>query len=274
MGVVIVGLVGIVVVSLAQLVAVRAWARRGRPLGGNTSLRSAYELAFLAGGPVRVADAVVSEMREKGRITVAGDRLRVVRPVADDDLERELLAHCGPGWDGSVGEVAAGLAGSDAVWAVSEELESRGLLWDLVRYEAWRLAGRVHDVVCLIVAFGMAGALLSSDVTWFGALPVSFLGALALFLVGRGLGGSRLTPVGRAALLRARRKRQFRRLDEPARARTRGHRIRSTTSHSYGYGCGAAAGGGWDGGGGADAGGGGGSSCGGGGGGGCGGGGS
>ncbi|TDC72464.1 TIGR04222 domain-containing membrane protein, partial [Streptomyces hainanensis] len=260
MGVVIVGLVGIVVVSLAQLVAVRVWARRGRPLGGNTSLRSAYELAFLAGGPVGVADAVVSGMREKGRVTVAGERLRVVRPVADDDLERELLTHCGPAWDGSLGEVAAGLAGSDAVWAVSEELESRGLLWNLVRYEAWRLAGRVHDVVCVIVAFGMAGALLSSDVPWVAALPASFLGALALFLVGRALGGSRLTPVGRAALVRARRKRQFRRLGTPA--RTRGHRIRSTASHSYGYGCGAAAGGGWDGGGGADAGGGG-SSCGG-----------
>ncbi|TDC25274.1 TIGR04222 domain-containing membrane protein [Streptomyces sp. 8K308] len=266
MGVVVVVLVGSVVASLAGLVATRAWARREPPVARGGAVRSAYELAFLEGGPETVADAVVRVMREKERVRLAGDWLRVLHPVADDDLERELLAQFGTDWTASLEDVLAGLAASDPVWAVSDELAERGLLLDLMRYEAWRLAGRVHDVVCLVAALGMAGALLVADLAWFVAVPGTFAGAVALLLVGRSLGGSRLTPAGRDAVVRARRKKRFRVVRQPE--RRRGHRLRTGSGYGSTYSAGACgtafhAG---------DIGGGGGSSCGGGGGGGCGGG--
>ncbi|MFD5322022.1 TIGR04222 domain-containing membrane protein [Streptomyces sp. NPDC127098] len=242
MGVVIVVLVGSVVASLAGLVATRAWARREPPVKGSGSARGAYELAFLSGGPEAVADAVVRVMREKERVRLAGDRLRVLRPVADDDLEREFLARFGTDWTASREDVMVGLVTSDAVWAVSDELTRRGLLLELTRYETWRLAGRVHDVVCLVAALGMTGVLLVTDVAWFAAVPAAFAGAGALFVAGRSLGGGRLTRAGHDALLRARRKKRFHVVRQPE--RRRGHRVRFGSGTGYGHyagsGCGSA----------------------------------
>ena len=266
MGVVIVVLVGSVVASLVGLVATRAWARREPPVKGSGSARGAYELAFLAGGPEAVAEAVVRVMREKERVRLAGDRLRVLRPVADDDLEREFLAHFGTDWTAALEDVMVGLVTSDPVWAVSDELARRGLLLDLTRHETWRLAGRVHDVVCLVAALGLTGALLVTDVAWFAAVPAAFAGTGALFAVGRSLRGGRLTRAGHEALLRARRKKQFAKLVSSATPeRRRGHRVRFGSGTGYGHYAGGGCGSSFSTG---DSGGGGGSSCGGGGGGG------
>ncbi|WP_049565178.1 TIGR04222 domain-containing membrane protein [Streptomyces sp. SBT349] len=191
---------------LAQVIVANARVQRTISPGG-TGDCTLHEVAFLSGGPERVGETVICAMREKERIAVEGGAVRVQRPVADDEFERELLSLCGD-WEAPLSTVRAGLARSAPVQRVGDALAARGLLWLPGLYRPWRRAASRNAAVGSVV-FLLATALL----LWSDAPPLAagaLMGAAALTLtVGAALApgrGGRLTDSGRGTLGRLRRR--------------------------------------------------------------------
>ncbi|CAL9311423.1 TIGR04222 domain-containing membrane protein [Streptomyces sp. SudanB25_2051] len=94
---------------------------------------SAEELAFLAGGPRRVATTVLFRMREEGRLSVAEDgtvTLHADAHAADarDGIEKALLQAAGVSRAERLGPLVARTATSGAVRSVGDRLRAEGLL--------------------------------------------------------------------------------------------------------------------------------------------------
>jgi hypothetical protein len=88
-----------------------------------------YEVAYLCGGPERVALTALVTMRQDGRIKVspARHRVQVIHDQASHPVERAVL-EAAP-WPGlGLGSVLNEVAGSAAVRLTGDELRRRGLL--------------------------------------------------------------------------------------------------------------------------------------------------
>ena len=130
--------VGLVIASrtFADLGALTAdipgWVTSARPSArraGEAGLAlGLYEVAYLCGGPRRVALTAVVTMHQDGRIKISPARHRVVvvRDEASDPVERAVL-DAAP-WPGTgLGLVLGEVAGSAAAGSAGDELRRRGL---------------------------------------------------------------------------------------------------------------------------------------------------
>ncbi|MEV6109977.1 TIGR04222 domain-containing membrane protein [Streptomyces sp. NPDC051940] len=89
---------------------------------------SLYEIAFLAGGPRRVADLTLVRMARARRLLLAHTGwATVVDPVPHDALERGVLEAVGPDGQARVPEVRAAAAASEPMTALGEALARDGL---------------------------------------------------------------------------------------------------------------------------------------------------
>ncbi|GAA2350501.1 TIGR04222 domain-containing membrane protein [Streptomyces cuspidosporus] len=88
-----------------------------------------YDIAYLAGGPRRVAQVALITLRERGAIKFIGLRLRAVRPAeaADHPVERALIGWCHPVGCDAASAVAEVLSGPE-VKRIGARLVSYGLL--------------------------------------------------------------------------------------------------------------------------------------------------
>ncbi|GAA1895287.1 hypothetical protein GCM10009837_16580 [Streptomyces durmitorensis] len=168
------------------------------------------EAAFLAGGPGRVTDAVITAMHEDGRLAVAGPGIvGIQRSEARNPVEGALLQVHAAAPSGALHWLRIGVMRSPAVQALGDALAWRGLM---VRPEAlarWRVKSRLHNVVTfagffVVCVLGFAGA---GD----GPSGGSVTGPMVLLFVGVFIGGltgslcaksadSRVSTAGRTAL--------------------------------------------------------------------------
>ncbi|OMI38179.1 TIGR04222 domain-containing membrane protein [Streptomyces sparsogenes] len=88
-----------------------------------------YDIAYLAGGPRRVAQVALITLRESGAIKFIGLRVRAVRPAeaADHPVERALIRWCHPVGCDAASAVAEVLSGPE-VQRIGARLVSYGLL--------------------------------------------------------------------------------------------------------------------------------------------------
>ncbi|TDD68532.1 TIGR04222 domain-containing membrane protein [Actinomadura rubrisoli] len=88
-----------------------------------------YEIAYLCGGPERVAQTAVLVLYEKRRVRVSRGthRVEAVRREADDPVQEAVLAEI-PGTGRLLGQVLAAVAGTDEVRAVGDALREAGML--------------------------------------------------------------------------------------------------------------------------------------------------
>ncbi|MER5869670.1 TIGR04222 domain-containing membrane protein [Streptomyces sp. NPDC002044] len=98
------------------------------PGGGHQPGVDIYETAHLAGGPRRVAEVAVLELREVGAVTVTGPRVRAGRDPGDGahPVERAVLRLC-PRGKALAAVLAAVAAGPEAA-GVRRVLAEAGLL--------------------------------------------------------------------------------------------------------------------------------------------------
>ncbi|RMI33860.1 TIGR04222 domain-containing membrane protein, partial [Streptomyces triticirhizae] len=148
---------------LALAILVWAGSLRSRALPSTPALAklgvgTVAEAAFLAGGPERVADTVLVALWEKERVTIEDRWVRVVRPVADDPLERAALGVLGEEWGAPLDRVRAELIGSPLVRDIGEGLASRGLTYLPRQRRAW---GRAIVLCRLIAGFALLSAPFS-----------------------------------------------------------------------------------------------------------------
>ncbi|GLW17869.1 membrane protein [Streptomyces sp. NBRC 13847] len=87
-----------------------------------------YEMAYLSGGPHRLADVVLVLMAQKRRLLLADTGwATVVDPVGTDAVERAALTAIGPEGQRRIPAVRDALVGDAAVRRVADRLETQGL---------------------------------------------------------------------------------------------------------------------------------------------------
>ncbi|ADI10460.1 hypothetical protein SBI_07340 [Streptomyces bingchenggensis BCW-1] len=88
-----------------------------------------YDIAYLAGGPRRVARTALIELRERGAIKFIGSRVRALRAgdPADHPIERALIKQCHPVGKDAYSAVAEVRYGPE-MKKIGRQLASYGLL--------------------------------------------------------------------------------------------------------------------------------------------------
>ncbi|MCH0561671.1 MULTISPECIES: TIGR04222 domain-containing membrane protein [unclassified Streptomyces] len=173
------------------LAAARAAAvdREGAAAGREHDL-TLYEVAFLSGGPARVAELTLVSMARQRRLLLAHTGwATVVDPRGRDDMERSVIGAIGPGGQSRIAPVRAAAAAADAVRHLADRLVVAGLA---VPYGSRTTVAagmrRVRLATAAVVALATAALLLpgSSDLPrslvalWF-ALPLALtLSCLAI----------------------------------------------------------------------------------------------
>lgn len=100
-----------------------------RPTSKQAGTLSPYEVAYLCGGPERVALTAIVTMRQDGRVRLSPARHRIVvaRDEASHPVERAVLDSAP--WPGTgLSFVRYAVAGSKAARSIGDELRRRGLL--------------------------------------------------------------------------------------------------------------------------------------------------
>ncbi|MBM9618600.1 TIGR04222 domain-containing membrane protein [Streptomyces zhihengii] len=199
----------VVVSSVLLLVRVSA-ARRGAPRHLAPRL-GAWEAAFLAGGPARVADAALAALHADGRIRVgAPGVVAAAATTAHDPVERAVLDAPGLAPSGALAAVRGEVMRARAVQGLGDSLAARGLLTVPPGHRRLTTWGSVQGILCLI---GLPVSLVLTFVQFAGAghratgLPfVVVVGPVLLAGAVLGITQSRraarrTTPAGRDALV-------------------------------------------------------------------------
>ncbi|MFH8407682.1 TIGR04222 domain-containing membrane protein [Streptomyces sp. NPDC018019] len=170
-----------------------------------------WEIAFLAGGPARVADAAIAGMHQDGRLAVGGPGVVSVRQsVAYDPVETAVLDSLAHTPDGALSTLRRHVMRAPAVQAVGDRLAARGLmrqpragrLWR--RYAGWQ-AGVCMAGFALVLLFTVTGAVPHApSETPFAVLvlPAAVLGTV-VGTVCRKVLGRRVTRAGAAVVRKA-----------------------------------------------------------------------
>ncbi|MGW7615248.1 TIGR04222 domain-containing membrane protein [Streptomyces antimycoticus] len=200
-----------VALSSVVLITGTVRARRGEAVGPvDARAYDLLEAAFLAGGPGRTADTVISAMYTEGRLAIGDPGVVSVRqPIARGPVEEDLLRLCAGSPHGALKWLRRELMRSASVQAIGDRLAGRGLMVrpDALRF--WRRAARAQNTLCAVGVF-LAIMMTSGSVADDG-LPLIFAIAPALFtgfLIGgicAGAAKRRLTAAGKRALVAYRR---------------------------------------------------------------------
>ncbi|WP_234440493.1 TIGR04222 domain-containing membrane protein [Streptomyces rimosus] len=179
-----------------------------RPKRRRTAEYELWEIAFLAGGPARVADAAIAGMHQDGRLAVGGPGVVSVRQaVAYDPVETAVLDSLARTPDGALDTLRRHVMRAPAVQAVGDRLAERGLMRHPRTGRPWRLYAAWQTGICvagfaLVLLFTVTGAITGPD----GAVPfvVRILPAALLGTVAGGMCrkvlGRRVTRAGVSAV--------------------------------------------------------------------------
>ncbi|MFH8568120.1 TIGR04222 domain-containing membrane protein [Streptomyces sp. NPDC017993] len=204
---------GVLASSLLLIIGVAASGRRTpstRLVDAPT--QDPWEIAFLAGGPARVADAAIATLHEDGRLAIGGPGVVTVRQaVARDPVEQAVLDTLARTPGGALATLRAGLMRSPAVQEIGDRLEVRGLMRNPRRARVWRRLAGAQMTACVAVLFlsvllTLSGAIeeaFDEPPTFFTIAPAVFVG-VAVGSVCKRTAGRRVTKAGSFTLHTAR----------------------------------------------------------------------
>jgi len=139
---------------------------------------SLLELAYVAGGPGRVAVTVLARMKQEGRLMLRIDGtagVPVVTADVVDEVERAVLEVANVPGGRKLVHVAARTADSWAVRKIGNRLEAEGLVipGSVLRHYrwAWRVVWGTTILPLPLTVYGLVVALLD-DASWWPLWPV------------------------------------------------------------------------------------------------------
>ncbi|MEU3626652.1 hypothetical protein BS329_24560 [Amycolatopsis coloradensis] len=90
---------------------------------------TAYELAYLAGGPDRVVDTAIAALVDRGTLRISSSRkLQLAGPVPADPIEQAVAKSARPGHNSTTRGIRDRLRMSGPMQALGKDLEARGLV--------------------------------------------------------------------------------------------------------------------------------------------------
>jgi uncharacterized protein (TIGR04222 family) len=207
--------VAVAVSSVTLLVGMVRLGRRSDGGSGPAVLTDVMEAAFLGGGPGRVADAALAEMRADGRLTIGGPGIVLVQQaVSRHPVEASVLREHAAAPTGALRTLRLAVMRSLPVQAIGDTLAARGLLLRPEQTRPWRKWALFHALGCLValpVSFGLTlAANFSGSDPAAGArvglvvMPVAVVGLVIGLACSASLVKKRVTGAGQRAL------RQFR----------------------------------------------------------------
>ncbi|MEI5097943.1 TIGR04222 domain-containing membrane protein [Streptomyces sp. PmtG] len=160
----------------ALVIGVAVARRRSGRLAGITpagSLDDAYEAAFLAGGPGRVADAALAALQEAGHVGIAHPGVVGVAPgaFARHPVEHAVLATYAAAPSGALNWLRAAVMRAPAVQAIGDALTARGLMVPPDPMRPWRRRAFAFALLCVAVV--PLGLILDATVSTGPADPVT-----------------------------------------------------------------------------------------------------
>ncbi|MEU5212730.1 TIGR04222 domain-containing membrane protein [Streptomyces sp. NPDC020742] len=147
-----------------------------------------YEVAYLSGGPHRLADVVLVLMAQQRRLLLAHTGwATVVDPVGLDPVERATLSAIGPDGQCRIPEVRDALVADEAVREVGDRLVAAGLALPAAA-RGIRTAVRQVQGAALVVALSAAASLWAAPsgadtgvlLGWFALPLILVVGTLAV----------------------------------------------------------------------------------------------
>ncbi|MFF0478146.1 TIGR04222 domain-containing membrane protein [Streptomyces sp. NPDC004284] len=200
----------VLLVHLAAAVGiVLVIARVVRARGGSGGpVHDRYELAFLNGGPARVADTALAALQADGRLAIGGPGIvAVVRPTAHDPVERAVLQEQAAAPHGALHHLRLRVMRHPAVQEIGGGLAARGLVVDPATRRAtarWCTGLVLAAFVLFPVSIVLTVIDLAGDPDF--RLPFVFRVVPALFAAGitgivcGSLSARQTTPAGRRAV--------------------------------------------------------------------------
>lgn len=198
--------------SCARLL--RAAGLAAEPAGGcaapsRTGGLNLYEAAYLAGGPVRVADLTLLSMERQRRLLLAHTGwATVLDPVGRDPHERSVLGAFGPDGQSPVPALRSTVAGDAAVRDLADRLAEAGLaLTAAARRGMGEGLRAVRGATLLTLAMAAAsfavpaqGTTVTIVLAWFSLPLILTLGCLAIACFDAYLHSSWASPAGQRLL--------------------------------------------------------------------------
>ncbi|MFI6696011.1 TIGR04222 domain-containing membrane protein [Streptomyces sp. NPDC050433] len=176
-----------------------------RSRGGVSEVHDLMDVAFLGGGPGRVAETAIVAMHTDGRLGIGGPGIVAIHShVARNPVEQAVIQEHALAPHGALHSLRLAVMRSHAVQEVGDSLAARGLLVPARKTRLWVHWGLTQALVCVIslplTIIVLAG---TGDPAAIPTLPLAFLGFLsgiAFSVVAR----RRLTTAGIKARLRFR----------------------------------------------------------------------
>ncbi|MEU2432431.1 TIGR04222 domain-containing membrane protein [Streptomyces sp. NPDC007861] len=196
-----------VTVSSVLLVRGLAATRRSGPGGPAHHL---MEVAFLNGGPGRVADTALAAMASDGRLAVGWPGIATVqRPVAHDPVERAVLMEAAAAPSGALHTLRVAVMRNPAVQEIGDGLAARGLMVVPRSLRPWHIWA-FTQTICSFLLFPFSIALTVVQFLALdggGGTPVpfvvkvlpAFFAGLVVGLVCMGKARGKVTAAGRRA---------------------------------------------------------------------------
>ncbi|MFC5804749.1 TIGR04222 domain-containing membrane protein [Streptomyces formicae] len=138
-----------VTVSSVLLIRGLAATRRSGPGG---PVHDLMEVAFLNGGPGRVADTALAAMASDGRLTVGWPGIATVQhPVANDPVERAVLLEAAAAPNGALHTLRVAVMRNPAVQEIGDGLAARGLMVVPRALRPWHIWAFTHTICCFLL---------------------------------------------------------------------------------------------------------------------------
>ncbi|WP_330173090.1 TIGR04222 domain-containing membrane protein [Streptomyces sp. NBC_01498] len=149
--------------------------------GGGNEIHDPMEMAFLGGGPGRVAETAIVAMHTDGRLRVGGPGIVALHSdIARNPVEHAVVQEYRRAPNGALHALRLAVMRSPAVQEIGHSLAARGLLVPVRKTRLWVLWGVTQAVVC-VLAIPLSIVLLVSttDPAVIPTLPLAFIGVFA-----------------------------------------------------------------------------------------------
>ncbi|MFD9871866.1 TIGR04222 domain-containing membrane protein [Streptomyces niveus] len=189
--------------SFVTLVVGVVSARAG---GGTTDVHDLMDVAFLGGGPGRVAETAVVAMHADGRLGIGGPGIvALYSDVARNPVERSVVEEHHRAPHGALHALRLAVMRGRAVQDIGDSLAARGLLVPARKTRVWAVWGLTQAIVCLVtVPLTIVRLAGTGSLALIPTLPLAVIGIVSGFICAA-LARRRLTAAGVRARLKFRR---------------------------------------------------------------------